>query len=146
MAEILLPWRAYAAHQSSLNNRTSVDAISWGMERGLNYLLEGDNFGADAIEVDRITANAARRDRYARSLLAQHIVVRSEVNDAVGQIEARSSFAVLRRLMPTEKLDLLVELAAGTESGHLATEHRIGIGALRTRIARAREIARNIAA
>src|SRR5262249_25007012 len=106
LADIPLSWRAYAAHQSNLDNRTSVDAISWGMEEGLNYLLEGENLRADAVEVDRIIANAAHRNRYARSLLAMHIIIRSEVHDAAGQIEARSSLAVLRRLMPTDKLDL----------------------------------------
>jgi hypothetical protein len=146
MADIPLSWRAYAAHQSNLNNRTSVDAISWGMEEGLNYLLEGENLCADGVEVDRIIANAARRNRYARSLLAKHIIIRSEVHDAAGQIEARSSLVVLIRLMPTDKLGLLVELAAGTEPAHLAAQHHIAIGVLRTRIARARQVARDIAA
>jgi hypothetical protein len=49
--------------------------------------------------VSRSTAfitNAARRNRYARSLLAKHITIRSEIHDAAGQIEARSSLAALR--------------------------------------------------
>src|SRR5215831_14804686 len=116
------------------------------MEEGLNYLLEGENLRADAVEVDRIIANAARRNRYARSLLAMHIIIRSEVHDAAGQIEARSSLAVLRRLMPTDKLDLLLELAAGTNPAHLAAQRHIATGVLRTRIARARQVARNLAA
>ncbi len=145
MAEIPLPWRAYAAHQSNLNSRTSVDAASWGMEEGLNYLLESDSLGADATVVDRIVANAARRDRYARSLLAKHIIIRTEVHDGAGQIEARSSLALLQRQMPTGKLDLLVELATGIEPAHLAASHRLALGALRTRVARARQVARAIA-
>lgn len=146
MADIPLPWRAYAAHQSNLNSRTSVDATSWGIEGGLNYLLEGDNLRADAVNIDRVIANAARRDRYARSLLAKHIMIRAEVNDTAGQIEARSSLLALQRQMQPDKLDILVELATGTEPTHLAARHRIAVGALRTRVARARQVARDIAA
>jgi hypothetical protein len=146
MADIPLCWRAYAALQSNLSCRASVDATSWGMEQGLNHLLEGENLAADAVKVDRVVASAARRDRYARSLLAKHIVIGNEVHSNVGQIEARSSLALLQRRMPTEKLRLLVERANGSDLAHLAASHRIAPGALRTRIARARQLARGIAA
>jgi hypothetical protein len=146
MADIPLPWRAYAAHQSSLDTRTSIDATSWGMEEGLNYLLEGESLPAGEVNIDRVVANAARRDRYGRSLLAKHIRIRTEVHDDAGRIEARSSLVLLRRQMAADKLHLLVELASGTEPAHLATKCRIAVGALRTRLARARQIARDIAA
>jgi hypothetical protein len=145
MADIPLSWRAYAAHQSSLNTRKSVDATSWGMEERLKYLLEGDNLSADRSDGDRLVANAARRDRYARFLLAKHIIIRNEVHDGVGQIEARSSLALLERQMVADKLDLLVELASGIELVHLAAKRRIAVGALRTRITRARQAARDMA-
>lgn len=145
MADIPLQWRAYAAHQSKLNSRTSVDATSHGMEAGLNYLLEGGSLCADAVAIERVIASAARRDRYARSLLAKHMIIRTEVQDPVGQIEARSSLALLRRQMPTYQLDLLVDLAMGTEPAHLANSRRLSNGAMRTRVARARRAARAIA-
>ena len=146
MADIPLPWRAYAAHQSNLNNRMSVDATSWGMEQGLNYLLEGGNLTADAVDLDRVIASAARRDRYARSLLAKHIIIRADFHDGAGQSEAKSSLALLERKMPTDKLGLLVELATGAEPSQLARQHRVTSGALRTRVARARQAARDIVA
>ncbi|RWF24035.1 MAG: hypothetical protein EOS64_09205 [Mesorhizobium sp.] len=146
MADIPLPWRAYAAHQSDLDSRTSVNATSWGVEEGLNYLLEGENLGSHALDVDRIIANAARRDRYARSLLAKHIIIHNEVDDSSGQIEARSSLALLQRQMPTTKLALLIELAKGTKPADLAEGHRVDVGTLRTRVARARQVARAMAA
>jgi hypothetical protein len=48
--------------------------------------------------------------------------------------------------MPTDKLDLLVELASGEELGHVAAKRRIAVGAMRTRVARARQIARGMVA
>ena len=44
MAEIPLHWRAYAAHQSRLNDRSAADSVSWGSEAALNFLVEADNF------------------------------------------------------------------------------------------------------
>jgi hypothetical protein len=145
MADIPLPWQAYAALQSNLNSRATVDALAWGMEEGLNHLLcEASPTGAG--HVDRIVANAARRDRYDRSLVARNIISRADVQDAAGQIEARSTLALLQRLMPIDKLDLLVELASGIDPVHVAARRRILVGTLRTRVARARQVAREMAA
>jgi hypothetical protein len=84
--------------------------------------------------------------RPTRSLQAKHIIIGTEVHQDAGQIEARSSLGLLRRVMPADKLDLLVELASGTELAHVAAKRRIAVGATRTRVARARQIARDIAA
>src|SRR5437879_4237573 len=94
MAGVPLPWQAYAALQSNLDTRMSVDALSWGMEEGLNRLLDGEALPCQEGEVDRIVATAARRDRYGRSLLAKHIIIGNEVYDGPGQTEARSSLAL----------------------------------------------------
>jgi hypothetical protein len=146
MADIPLPWRAYAALQSDLNNRRSVDATAWGMEEGLNYLLQSSNLSADADRVEGVVANAARRDRYGRSLLAKHIIISTEIDATARRLEARSSLASLQRQMPSDKFGLLLALATGTEPAHLAANQRVDAGALRTRIARARRAARDIAA
>ena len=72
MAEIPLPWRAYAAHQSNLNSRPSIDALSWGMEDGPDLLLEGDTaWGANAVDIDRVVANGARRPICTLALVRQ---------------------------------------------------------------------------
>ncbi|RBP09673.1 hypothetical protein DFR50_12117 [Roseiarcus fermentans] len=145
MAEIPLSWRAYAAHQSNLNSRMSVDATSWGVEAGLNHLLEGGNLDTPPDDVDRVVASAARRSRYSKSLLAKYIIVGDEVRDDSSYLEARSSLAALRRSIPSASLDLLVDLAAGFEFLDLAAKHGATTGALRTRAARARQTARAIA-
>lgn len=143
MADLPLPWQAYAALQSNLHTRTSVDAFSWGMEDGLNRLLDG---GALLGQTDRVVANAARRARYNRALLAKHIIIRNEVHNGPSQAEARSSLALLQRRMTPEKFDLLVELALGIEPKHIAERRSITLGTLRTRVARAREVACHMAA
>lgn len=146
MAELPLPWRAYAALQSNLDTRLSVDPTSWGLEAGLNHLLDGEALRTDGADVDRIVANAARRDRHARSLQAKHIIIGTEVHEDAGQIEARSTLALLHRQIPQEKLDLLVELASGADTAQVAASRGVPVGALRTRAARLRHIAREMAA
>lgn len=146
MADVPLPWQTYAALQSNLDTRTPVDALSWGMEEGLNRLVDGEVLLSEAGHVDRVVANAARRDRYGRSLLAKHIIIRNEVYDGPSQTEARSSLTLLQHRMAADKLDLLVELASGIEPKDVAERRGIAVGALRTRIARAREVARDMAA
>lgn len=145
MAEIPPLWRGYAARQSELDSRTSVDATSWGIEAGMNFLLEGNRLSTDSADVDRVADSAARRNRYGRALLAKKIIVRSEVHDDAGYIEAMSSLALLKQQLPPDRLGLLTELAEGTDPSELAARHRITTGALRTRVCRAREAARHIA-
>jgi DNA-directed RNA polymerase specialized sigma24 family protein len=116
------------------------------MEDGLNYLLQNEGQREDGAALDRVVASAARRNRYNRALLAKYIIVRTEVQDDAGRIEARSSLALLQRLMPPEKFDLLVELASGTEPERVAAKRGIPVGAMRTRAARARQVARDLAA
>lgn len=146
MAEIPLPWRTYAAHQSNLSNRTRVDDRSWGLEEGLNYLLQNDNISADVTDVERVISSAARRDRYDRGLLAKHIIIDDEVHEISGQIEARSSLSAVKRQTPSAKFRILLGLAAGVEPTQLAARLKITPGTLRTRATRARQIARDIAA
>lgn len=146
MAEIPPLWRGYAARQSELNMRTSVDATSWGIEAGMNFLLEGDRLTSDATQVDRVANNAARRNRYSKALLAKHIIVGTLVHDDAGYIEAKSSLDFLKQQMPSDRLGLLAELAEGADLTELAARHQVAAGALRTRACRAREAARRIAA
>lgn len=145
MAEIPLLWRTYAAQQSNLSNRTCVDPISWGIEDGLNHLLVAENVGDESANIDRIVASGARRHRYARSLLAKYIIVRTEVHDDTNRLEARSHLAALKREMPVDKFGMLIELAAGSAPSHLAEKHEVPPTTLRTRISRSRELARRLA-
>jgi hypothetical protein len=146
MADVPLEWRTYAALQSELKTRKTADAFSWGMEEGLNRLLDGKALVSQASDVDRLVANAARRDRYGRSLLAKHIIIRKEAYDGLSQTEARSELALLQRQMASDKLNLLIDLASGIEPKQVAEKRGLAMGTLRTRVARAREVARTMAA
>ena len=78
--------------------------------------------------------------------MAKPIIIWNEIYDGLGQTEARLSAAVLQRRMAADKLDLLVGLASGIEPEHVAVRCGVAVGALRTRIARARKVAGDLAA
>lgn len=132
MADIPQEWRAYASKQAELDRRSSVDAMTWGLEAGLDGLLDGSS-APDT--VDRIVATAARRSRYARVLLAKHMRINVSL-DGVAHLEARSALATIERRMSASQIRFLMAAVRG----------RGMLGAERTGLSRARAVARRLAA
>lgn len=146
MAEIPHLWRAYAAHQSRLDDRCAADSVSWGSEAALNFLLQADDLMGATGAVSRAAAAGARRSRYSRALLAKFIIICGSDGVESGRIEARSRLSDLRRSLPADQLDLLVETALGIEPAEIAIKSQVSIGCIRARVCRARQVARDIAA
>ena len=132
MAEIPHEWRAYASKQAELSNRSSVDSHSWGLEAGLNGLLDGT---ASPSEVDTTIASASRQSRYAAALIAKY--VRKDVSfDPLPQLLARSTLHAIGETMTSSHVGVLVAAIEGTSMD----------GASRTKLSRARIAARKFAA
>ena len=73
MAELPQEWSAYARLQKQLDNKSAVDDTAWGLEAGLNRLVEGrgpDRASVDEEAVTRAVSNSIRRERYRRRLRA----------------------------------------------------------------------------
>ena len=132
MADIPQEWRAYASKQFELGRRSSVDSTMWGLEAGLDELLNGSS-APDT--VDRTIANAARRSRYAQGLLAKYLRINVSM-DGVAHLEARSALGTIERRMPASQLALLKAALRG----------RSMLGTERTSLSRARATARRLAA
>lgn len=132
MADIPQEWRAYASKQAELDRRSSVDPKAWGLEAGLDGLLDGSS-APDT--VDRTIASTARRSRYAQALLARHMRINVNI-DGVAHLEARSALATIEQRMSTAHVMLLREAIKG----------RRMMGADRTNLSRARAAARHLAA
>ena len=132
MADIPQEWRAYASKQAELDHRSSVDPKAWGLEAGLNGLVDGSS-APDT--VDRTIASAARRSRNAQALLAKNMRINVST-DGVAHLEARSALAVIERHLPASQLALVKSALWG----------RSMLGAERTGLSRARATARRLAA
>lgn len=132
MADIPQEWRAYASKQAELDRRSSVDPKAWGLEAGLDGLLDGSSTPET---MDRTIASAARRSRYAQALLAKHMRINVSV-DGVAHLEARSALTTIELRLPAAQVTLLKAALKG----------RRMMGADRTGLSRARAVARRLAA
>lgn len=132
MADIPQEWRAYASKQAELDRRSSVDPTTWGLEAGLDGLLDGSSTPET---VNRTIASGVRRSRYALALLAKHMRINVSV-DGVAYLEARSALTTIELLLPAAQVMLLKAAIKG----------RPMMGADRTGLSRARNSARRLAA
>lgn len=132
MADIPQVWRAYASKQAELDRRSSVDPKTWGLEAGLDGLLDGSSTSET---VERTVASAARRSRYAQALLAKHMRINLSM-DGVAHLEVRSALATIEMRLPAAQVTLLKTAIKG----------RRMVGADRTGLSRARAAARRLAA
>lgn len=132
MADIPHEWRAYASKQAELDRRSSVDPNAWGIEAGLNGLLDGTSA---AEMVDRTIASGARRSRYSNALLARHTRIHTSF-DGIAHLEARS---VLRRIELSMSAARVMLLKMSIEGRSMA-------GTSRTGLSRARQEVRRLAA
>jgi hypothetical protein len=132
MAYIPQEWRAYASKQAELDSCSSANATAWGIEAGLTALLDS---AATPDTVDRIAENAARRDRYARGLLAKYVRIGSGF-DGLAYLESRSALAAIAGQLPPPQVALLAASLNGSRMS----------GTDRTRLSRARSAARRLAA
>jgi hypothetical protein len=149
MMKLPHPWDLYALQQDQLKACTRADDTAWGLEAGLTFLLAQDDVFsvANTEALTRKISNAVRRSRYARALLAKYMVKPAMgVLDDQPRLEARDALNTLEQKMPRESLALLFEIAKGATSHEIAADQGIDVGALRTRIARARNVARRLAA
>lgn len=142
MAVLPHPWNAYALHQSKLADRSALDDTAWGLEQSLTRFLDAGNGGHD---LDRISASAARRNRYGRALLSKHAsAIGGNQPDPIGQLQARSEINALTSGLPSSDVQLLYLIGAGWSSGELAADQGVAPAAIRTRLCRARVTARDL--
>ena len=137
-------WRAYFARQTELDQRGDTSSISWGIEAGLNFLLNDPTSTPDSVA--RAVSAGARRSRYADALIAKYITFGAYRLDGVATMEARSSLAKMRNDLPPAAVAILLDAACGVESERMASGLGISVPALQTRLSRARSAARKLAA
>lgn len=132
MVDIPQEWRAYASKQAELLHRSDVDPKAWGLEAGLDGLLDGSS---TPNTVDRTIASVSRRSRYAQALLAKHMRIDVSV-DGVANLESRSDLHAIELNLPAAQISLLKAAIKGQRMS----------GAERTSLSRARAVARRLIA
>ncbi len=136
-------WRAYFACQAELDQRGDSTSTTWGVEAGLNHLLDQV---AEPTNAARVIAAGARRSRYAQALLAKFVTFDSYRIDGVAAMEARSSLRKINEGLPAAMVGMLRNAAFGEDPDSMAAKLGISVPAFQTRLSRARAAARKLAA
>jgi DNA-binding NarL/FixJ family response regulator len=143
MMELPHPWGAYARLQEQLDRRSQVDDLAWGLEAGLNQLLESRPPDEIAVTVQ----SASRKERYHLALRRAHLTIEdgSGVFDPDGALDARELLDDLRTLVTPREWGLLRAIADGYEYEELAVAEKATSGAIRVRVFRLRRFLRPVA-
>lgn len=145
MAESPL-WDAYASRQRLLSERTTVDDLAWGLEAGLNELLDQAPTELDEADLARASATERRRVRYRRSLLIRYFAYQPTSTEPLAGLEARSDLDALNRRLGRAQSTLLIAVGSGASSPEMAAQAKTTEQAMRARVSRARAAARAVVA
>jgi DNA-directed RNA polymerase specialized sigma24 family protein len=135
MADLPYPWGDYVRLQEQLARRVQVDDLAWGLEAGLNRLLESPA----TPNVERAVQSASRKERYRARLFSANLTLEeSNRVDPDNTFDARELLDDLQtRVSPTE-WSLLRAVGDGYEYDELAAAEQATPGALRARVLRLR--------
>lgn len=148
MTDLPDPWQLYAGLQEELNNLTTVNDRSWGLEGGLYELVQKN--GIDALtegDAERACATAARRERSrARARRNWLVPLAEDRSDPLARLEARSALrAIATRTSVTERA-LLHQVAVGAGYAEIANQTGRSVGSTRVLVMRLRSRLRSVLA
>jgi hypothetical protein len=137
MAELPHPWGAYLRLQSQLKEHTCIDDLNWGLEAGLNSIVNTPKVAVASCVSDgaitRAVASEARRERHHAHLRRKHLVQSEAGHDPRQMLEARSNLRAIQSLVSASDWDLLVALGEGREYQELGAPGRLRVRVLRLR-------------
>jgi hypothetical protein len=135
MAELPHPWSAYLRLQTQLKDNTCIDDRNWGLEAGLNSIVNTAKAALPVSDegITRAIASEARRERHRAHLRRKHLAQSAETLDARRMLEARSNLRAIQSLVTVPDWDLLFALGEGHEYQELGAPGSLRIRALRLR-------------
>lgn len=136
-------WRAYARLQQQLSRNTRLGHWAWGLEAGLNFLLNPDNDESES-ELRRAVATAERRHRNRRVVLRRYYAGVDEEEHAEQSrlpeaVDADNVLSTIRSRVAELDWFALVAVAEGCPYGDVALTLAVSAGTLRVRILRLRK-------
>ena len=136
MTDLPYPWGDYARLQEQLARRDQVDDLAWGLEAGLNRLLESPSLD----EIERVVQSASRKERYRARLRRANLTLEAAkgASDPGNALDARELLDDLQTRVTPKEWDLLRAVAEGYEYEYLASSEQATPGGLRARIFRLR--------
>src|SRR5262245_42666425 len=97
------PWGAYARIQGQLDSLDTVDDRAWGLEAGLNRLLDG----IPPETTDRVIRSESRKERYRARLRRVNIAPPYSIENELSQ-HARELLVLLLKMVSASDRALLL--------------------------------------
>jgi DNA-binding NarL/FixJ family response regulator len=149
-SDLAYPWSVYQDLQQQISKFAQLDDVHWGLEEGLNGVLDKlqsgtlpgdpDDFQRD---IRKIVTSAAWKDRSRARLRKKYgPTAAPAITTIESQLIARSEIEALRKRMGAIEVAILLAVAAGFSYHHIAKQLNRKAGAVRTRISRLRATAR----
>jgi hypothetical protein len=130
------PWDAYLRLQSTLDRSTEVNNRNWGLEAGLDAILEA---AGPTPNIATSMASAERRERHRARLRRVYPSALSPAVDQPAAIEARIELEQVRQLLQASDWQLICSVGIGMNYQVLGRELAATPGSLRARVLRIRE-------
>jgi hypothetical protein len=135
-------WGAYARLQQKLARKRRIDDRTWGLEAGLNQLLDDLDKPRAEDNALRAVRSESRRERYRAALRREYPVLSELIDDGH---DDRSRLQVAEAAVTKPDWSFLCALGAGHTYDELADQLGASAGGLRIRALRLRRIVRTAA-
>ena len=141
MRDIPESWRPYARLQASTSRNRRVDVQGWGLEAGLEYLLDvqasNPSTSKKTLSIERAIANGRARERYRHRLRARFLTEAATVDPAPILDHRQQLRKLFLGLNDTER-QILSATAMGYDSEEISNILAVKPATVRKRIDRLR--------
>lgn len=139
MADIPLPWRAYARLQQQALKCRRADAWGWAIEAGLDCVVAAVPGAEPTAElVIRNVATVRRREVHQASARRRWAAGQSNPAHPEAAMHARLALDSIRRSLPADDWALLCRVGSGWAYDEITTADGTNPAALRVRVLRLR--------
>jgi hypothetical protein len=137
------PWNAYLKLQVELRDSQYVNRRGWGLEAGLDRLLQTPTEPLSSEDVERVVSSAARKDLDRERLRRKWLSTKGEPSEGGAEredaaFEARRRLRLVKTHVSPGDWEFLKAVAAGYRYEQIARTARTPAGALRVRACRLR--------
>ena len=143
------PWGAYMRLQAELDATDQVNHRSWGIEAGLDAILDTAatcRGSRRAKDLKTTIASVQRRERHRTRLRRIYAFDLAPAVDHPARLHAHIQLAQIRRTLPVRDWQLISRVAVGMEYPAIARTIRGTPGSLRIRTLRIRQALLSLAA
>lgn len=146
MADIPHEWREYARKQIELSLNCRVDGWSWGIEAGLDRILDAK--ARDELltteDVDRAMNAARNREKHRGKLRLTYLDANQTTRHPEHALEARDELRQIQSCVSRSDWNLLSAIGVGRGYGEIAVLRKMTPGSLRVRVVRLRNTCRRL--